>query len=331
VGVYVKKIAKIITGSREFLLLIFIAAIIIFLNFRSEYFLTFKNFDGLLANSSVAIIIAAGMTVLFISGGFDISTGNHLAFIGILLGILLGNGLSPLLAIIICLIMGIIDGLIIGMLVCKLKIEPFIVTLGAMYIFRGVAFFAGNSSKAKTTLTTPSFSKFTESFLSISQSRLFNVEYINFYMLIIVIVFTLFLAKNAFFRQNYYIGGNESSARLTGIKVDLLKIFNYILVSFMVAVAAILRTSRIGVASATSGGESLGLTIIAGTIIGGASLRGGSGSIIGSMLGIFLMMLINNGITIMGINPVFSQIAVGVILLVSVLIDEVSRRRDIRK
>jgi len=326
----VNRVVKRIFDSREFLLLIFIAVVIIFIGFRSDYFLTLKNLDGLLANSSVAIIMAVGMTILFVSGGFDLSTGNHLSFIGILMGILLGNGVPLPAAIVMCLIMGIIDGLIIGVLVSKFRIEPFIVTLGATYIFRGVAFLAGNSSKVKATLTTPSFSGFQESFLKISQGRLFSIETINYYMLAIVIIFTLFLAKNAFFRKNFYVGGNESSARLAGIKVDFLKIFNYTLVSFMVAVAAILRTSRLGVASATSGGESLGMAIIAGTIVGGASLRGGSGSIIGSMLGIFLIMLINNGITILGINPVYSQIAVGLILLVSVLIEEVAKKPGFR-
>ena len=324
------KITKRILSSRQFLLLVFIAVIIIFLGIKSDYFLTLKNLDGLFANSSVAIIIATGMTVLFVSGGFDISTGNHLAFIGILLGILLGNGVPTFIAIFICLIMGVIDGIIIGTLVAKFQVDPFIVTLGAMYIFRGVAFLAGNSSKVKATLTTPSFSGFPESFLKISQNRLFNVENINFFMLAIVIIFTIMLAKNVFFRQNFYIGGSEPAAKLAGIKVDFVKIFNYALVSFMVAIAAILRTSRLSVASATSGGESLGLTIIAGTIIGGASLRGGKGSVIGSLLGIFLIMLIDNGITIMGINPVFSQITVGAILLISVLIDEIFKKPGFR-
>ena len=129
------------------------------------------------------------------------------------------------------------------------------------------------------------------------------------------------ITKNLFFRQNYYIGNNESAAKLLGMKIDKIKIFNYSLVAFMVAIATIIRASRVQTTTATSG-EFLGLEVVAAVIIGGASLKGGEGSVLGSFLGIVLLTFIFNAIVVLGKNPVYYELIVGVILLASATINE---------
>ena len=149
-------------------------------------------------------------------------------------------------------------------------------------------------------------------------------------MIAIVMIFYFLLSKNVWFRQNFYIGGNESAARLVGINVDRMKIFNYALVSTLVAVAAILRVSRLKSAAAGSG-EDMALIVIAAVVIGGASLDGGRGSILGSILGVVLISILQNGLIVIGTNPYFEKLFIGGFLLISVLINKYSRMMQAKK
>jgi len=316
------KILGKIFRSREFILLLVIGIVFVIIGTRSEYFFTMYNIQGLLLNISVYTIIGIGMTILFVSGGFDMSVGTHMAFLGIIAGVLMGNGVPVFISIVLTLILGIIDGIILGLIVTKLKVNPFVATLGAYFIFRGLAFLIGITSKVRAAPSTASIKDFPESFRRIGGDEIYGIEYVNIYMLSFLIIFIILLARNVFFRQNYYVGGDINAARLAGIKVNIITIFNFALVSLMVAIAAMLRMSRVGTATATSGGQDTALLIIAAVIIGGASLRGGTGSILGTFFGVVLITTINNGITILGINPFYSQIVVGSILLLSVLMDE---------
>jgi ribose transport system permease protein len=325
------KILGKIFKSREFILLVVVCIVIAIVGTRSEYFFTLYNIQGLLLNISVYTIIGIGMTILFVSGGFDMSVGTHMAFLGIIAGVLMGNGVPVYLAITLTMILGLVNGVILGLIVTRLKVNPFVATLGAYFIFRGLAFLIGITSKVRTAPTTASIKDFPESFRSIGGGVFYGVEYINIYMFCLLVIFIILLARNVFFRQNYYVGGDVNAARLAGIKVNIITIFNFALVSLMVAIASILRISRVGTATATSGGQDTALLIIAAVIIGGASLRGGTGSIFGTFLGVVLIATINNGITILGINPFYSQIVIGSILLFSVLMDEfLIRSRSMR-
>jgi len=316
------RILKKLFFKRESILIIVILIIITIAGIKTDSFLSVQNFKSILFNVSVNSIIAAGMTILFISGGFDLSAGSVLASIGIILGILLVNKVPFFIAIFISLLIGITIGICIGLIITKLEINPFITTLGAMFIFRGMAFLIGEArSMDAVGIGTPSFSGFPEVFNKIASGTFYGIEYIVFYMVVIIIILYIFLLKNKFFRQNYYLGGNEKAARLIGIKIDKLKIFNYGFVGLMVAIAAVLRASRVGTVSA-SNGEWLGLEVVAAVIVGGASLGGGEGSIFGSFLGVFLISIINNATTLIGLNPYFNNFFVGLILLLSVIINK---------
>jgi len=313
-------------ASREFILLAIVITVFVIFWRQSDIFLTINNLSGLFYNISYLSIIAVGMTVLFISGGFDMSTGSHSAFLGIILGIMLVSGVPVYAAILLIIMLGIMDGIIIGLIVTKLQVNPFVTTLGFLFIFRGAAILVAFTSEYGKGHSGLSVRNFPDSFLSIGGGNIMGIEYINLYMIAILIIIFILATRNVFFRQSLYVGGNAVSARLAGIKINIVTIFNFALVSLMVAIATILKISRINSASATAGGQEVGLSIIAAVIIGGASLRGGSGSVIGSVLGVILISTINNGMVLLGINPFYSQIFVGGILLGSVLFDELTRR-----
>ena len=136
-----------------------------------------------------------------------------------------------------------------------------------------------------------------------------------------MIILQILSTKNVFFRQNYFLGSNERAARIVGIKVNILKIFNYTLIGTMVALATVLRASRVGATTAGIAGPTFPLVMIAAVVLGGGSLKGGTGSVFGSFLGVLFISLLNNMMTLLGINPFYNTLLIGIVLLASVLID----------
>jgi len=327
------RIIKRIVKSREFFLLIIIAALLLVLDLRSEFFFTIENLKGLMLNISVYGIVAAGITILFVSRGIDLSIGTVMATLGVVLGEMLGRGFPIPLVIILVLILGAAIGTSIGLLVTKVKINPFIVTLAYFFCFRGLAFILGLFSKeAKGEV--PFFGDFPAAFNRIAGGTFYGVEYIIFYAIAIVIIYQVLLSKNVFFRQNFFLGGNEYSARVVGIKINVLKIINYMLVTTTGAIAIILRASRVQGTSATFGYPSFALIVITAVILGGGSLKGGAGSVVGSFLGVVLISTIYNAMIMLGINPYYTEFTVGLILLFAVLLDELIKKipgRSLRK
>jgi len=307
--------------SREFFLFALIIILAVFMYFKTDTFFTLANIKSMTLIISVNSIIAAAMTVLFISGGFDLSSGSVMAFLGVMIGIFISSGINFIIVIIIVLALGTAIGSSIGFVVTKGGVNPFIATLGAMFMFQSLAFVIGLASPKMVAVGIPTFSFFDSPITKIAGGALFGIENSFYYMLAILIIFSVLIVKNRFFRQSYYIGGNEDASRLLGIKVDRIKIFNYALVSFMVAFATILKASRFEQTSA-SWGESLGLEVVAAVIIGGASLKGGEGSIIGSFLGIVLLTLIFNIIVLLGKNPLYYEFSVGIILLATAVLND---------
>ncbi len=155
---------------------------------------------------------------------------------------------------------------------------------------------------------------------------MFSFQFPIYIMLVVVIVGEILLRRWRFFRQSYFIGGNERSARLSGINVDRVKILNYVLMGVLAALTGLLVTGRMGTAS-VSAGQGVELQVISACVIGGASLAGGEGSVLGSLLGVILMALILNGLNLLGINPYWQTIVVGGVLVLTAAADALSRRR----
>jgi len=309
---------KRIIGQREFSIFVIIVAIFIIMSFTSPYFLTKTNIHSLVLALSITAILAVGMTNLLISGGFDLSVGSVVGFTGIVAALLIKKAGMPLvLAIIITLVLGALIGLFNGFIVAKVGINPFIVTLAGLSLFRGLTYIVNRGQQV---------AQLGDSFNSIGQAVFLDVQLPIYYALLFVIIGDVLLRKNKFLRQNYFIGGNERASRLLGIHVDKVKIINYMLMSTIAAFAGIVMTSRMGAAMVYAG-TGLELRVITAVIIGGASLSGGEGSAIGAFLGSLIMVLTINILSLLNVSIYWQTFVIGGILLLAVTLDTLNVKR----
>ncbi|UCD43305.1 MAG: ABC transporter permease [Chloroflexota bacterium] len=306
-----------LASFREFVLLLVIIAFTIIMALASPIFITRLNIEAILLALSVEATIAVGMVVLLISGGLDLSVGSTLAFVGVVTGLALTAGISSPLSILIGLLAALSVGLLNGSLVAKLKINPFITTLGTMITIRGLLLIL---AEGRAVLNLP------KSFTVVGQGRLFGIQYPIFILLILVVGGDLLLRNSRFFRQSYYIGGNENAARLSGINVDLVKIFNYCLVAVLAGTAGLMITARFGSSSLTVG-TGIELRVITACIIGGASLSGGEGSVLGAFLGALFMGMLANALNLLGVDVYYQSFVTGLILILAVVFDVLNERR----
>ncbi len=306
-----------LTDMREFMLLVIILLAGVFLTVASPVFLTADNLLAVLLNLTSESIVAIGMTVLLVSGGFDLSVGSAVALSGAIAGLSLVAGAPTPVGVLMGLLVGTAVGLGNGLVIAKLRINPFITTLAMMQIVRGILYVLIGSR---------SVSGLPESFKIIGQGNLWGVQFPILIALVLIVLGDLFLRRSRFFRQNYYIGGNERAAILSGIRVNRMKIFNYTLTGFLAGLAGVVMAARFGSASATTGAN-LELRVISAVIIGGASLAGGEGTVLGAFLGTLLMALITNALTLLGIDPYWNTLVIGATLLLAVLIDTIGKAR----
>jgi ribose transport system permease protein len=290
------------------------------MSFASPVFLDKGNLGAILLALSVEGTIAVGMMLLLISGEFDLSVGSTLGFTGVVTGLALQSGVPAFLAILIGLIAALCVGLVNGLLVAKMQINSFITTLGTSIAVRGLLLVLAHG---RAVLNLPA------SFTIIGQGNLLGFQYPIYVLLIIVIVGDILVRNTRFFRQNYYIGGNEKAARLSGINVDFVKIVNFCIVALLAGVAGLLITARFGSSSLTVG-TGVELRVITATIIGGASLSGGQGSVFGAFLGALFMGMLANALNLLGVDIYWQNLITGAILIGAVLIDVISERRKTR-
>ena len=304
-----KVIKKIFSFRETALLLITIFSIIILGALRPAFFNSINIF-GILYSISVNAIIIGAMTILFVSGGFDMSVGSVLGLSGTIVAMLLKNGMSIPLAILVTIIFGIIMGAIMGYFISYVRINPFIVTLSGWFVYGSLIYLVGKGN----------VSGFTKSFGLLSSYKIVNVPVIILFSLVIVIIFEFLLRKNMFFRQSFFIGGNEAAAELVGIKVRKVKFILYALTSAMAAIAGIFLTARFQAAYSVAGSENA-FQIITAVIIGGASLKGGKGSVLGSFIALIFVALLYNALVLFQVSLLWNKIVIGLTLIIAVYLD----------
>jgi ribose transport system permease protein len=305
--------------QRELSIFIVVLIVAAGLRIASPNFLSQANLTALVLGLSFNAIAAVGMTVLLISGGFDLSIGASLALAGAVAGMVMTKfGMPAPIGILAGLLAGAAVGLANGLIIAKVGVNPLIATLGMQQVARGIVFLLTSG------LGIPNLP---DEFNVIAQGKLATLQFPIYIMLVVVIVGEILLRRWRFFRQSYFIGGNERSARLSGINVDRVKILNYILMGTLAALSGVLLTARMGTAS-VSAGLGVDLQVISACVIGGASLAGGEGSVLGSLLGVILMALILNGLNLLGINPYWQTIVIGGVLILTVAVDALNRRRS---
>ncbi|MGI9860927.1 ABC transporter permease [Moorella naiadis] len=303
-------------------LLVALLLLIIIFTYVSPNFLTWDNFSNMFLSFALIGIVAAGMTVVIISGGFDLSVGSNMALTGVIVGSIMHGGLPQWLAIVAGLVVGVAVGLLNGMSIAKVKINPLITTLASMIIVRGLAFIYSKGLSFGIYGTEPIFPDFGYW----GRGLLAGLPMPVVLMFLVVAGIYVLLNKTVFGREVYAIGGNEEAARVCGINVEKTQILIYLLMGLLAAFAGIILASRLsaGVPSAGTGYE---LNAIAAVVLGGASLSGGQGRVEDTILAVLVLGVLGNGFVLLGLSSFLQDVARGVVLLLAVGIDQVRQRR----
>jgi ribose transport system permease protein len=302
---------------RESILILVILISAVAMTLVSPVFLSWPNIEAILLGLTTDGTVAVGMAMLFVAGGLDLSVGSTLAFTGVVAGLALAAGVPVFPAVILALLAALAVGLVNGLLIARLEINPFIVTLGLMITVRGLLLVIAHG---QAVLNLP------ESFTVIGQGRLAGIQYPIFVTLILVVVGDVLLRHTRFFRQSYYVGGNERAARLSGVNVARVKVFNYCATAVLAGISGLMITARFGAASVTVG-NGLELRVITATIIGGASLSGGEGTVLGAFLGTLFLGVLANALNLLGVDVYWQNLITGLMLILAVVFDAANERR----
>jgi len=315
----IQTVVRRIFEIREIVILLLVLLLGVFMAFRSPQFLTQANAKTIGNYMANDMIIGAFLTISLIAGNTDFSVGSNMGCSGFVCGLLLNAGYSIPVCILCGLLVGIAIGALNAFIVVNLKVLPMIATMGTWMAFKGAGLMIINSQ---------TLSNFPVAFKNIVQEwNLFGVSTLIVVMLVVSVIAMILLKYVSFFHQAYFIGSNPESARLSGINVTRFVYSLYMIIGGCSALAGILATSRYGSAPASLG-QGVEFRVISALLIGGVSLNGGEGSILGTFLGILLMALISNALTLFGIDTNLQNVLIGSIMVISVAIDEANRRRQ---
>lgn len=305
-----KQLSGILRTIGPFIGLLIIMAIITILN---PGFLSPTNLLNVLRQVSINALIAFGMTFVILTGGIDLSVGSILALSSAVSASLMASGMDPVLAVLIGLLAGAVLGAINGVFIAKGKVAPFIATLATMTIYRGLTLMLTDGRPVSGLGDSAAFEMF-------GRGYFFGIPMPAITMMIAFVILYLILKKTTFGRRVYAVGGNEEAAILSGIKADRIKIYVYSLTGFLAALAGMILTSRLNSAQPTAG-TMYELDAIAAVVLGGTSLTGGRGWIVGTLIGALIIGVLNNGLNLLGVSSFFQQVVKGCVILLAVLID----------
>jgi ribose transport system permease protein len=306
-----------LSAARQFGTVIGLVVLSIVLWALTPHFLTVPNLLNVAQQTSINAIVAVGMTYVIVSGGIDLSVGSIVALSGVALGLALQEGHSTAAAILTGLMVGVACGLLNGTLVSWGGLPPFIVTLGMMSVARGAALLVTEGRPV---------SGFEGGFRSLATGQ---VGFIPAPVVATAVVYAaahLLLARTTFGRYVYAIGGNEEATRLSGVPVRLHKTLIYAVSGLMSAIAAVILTARLNSAQPIAG-MMYELDAIAATVIGGTSLMGGEGTLLGTLVGALIMGVLRNGLNLLGVSSFLQQIVIGGVIIGAVLVDTMLKKQ----
>jgi ribose transport system permease protein len=284
----------------------------------SPNFARFNNIVGILLSTAVNGILAVGVSFVIVTGGIDLSVGTVMTLCSVMTGVVISFwGLPIPLGILAGLATGALCGCINGTCVAKLRLPPFIATLGMMMVSKGLSLVISG--------TKPIYFLATPTFRQIAMGTFFGIPYAVFIFFGAAIVASLILTRTILGRYAFALGSNEEAARLSGINVDRWKIGIYTLEGLFVGLAGIVMASRLNSAQPALG-QGYELEAIAAVVIGGTSLSGGEGSILGTIIGAFIMSVLTNGLRILSIPQEWQTVVIGVIVILAVYTDILRRQ-----
>jgi len=274
------------------------------------------NLSAILRNLAFEGFLAVGMMLMLVGGVFDLSVGAMASMAGVVTGWLMKNAGAPVpLAVLGGLAVAALGGFLNGFMVAKVRVNALITTLGTMGIFKGVALLIGG----------PGITFLPASFTRFGQAEPLGVQTPVWLLLALALVAHYCLAHTRFFRQYYYLGSNPKAAHLSGINVERLQVFSFTLMGLIAGLAGIIYASRIATASSTVGdGKELGA--ITAVILGGASLSGGKGTIVGALIGVYFMALMQNVLILLRVSSEWQSILLGAVLVTAVAVDSMMNR-----
>jgi ribose transport system permease protein len=273
----------------------------------TDRFLTTLNITNVLVQAAVIAVVAMGMTFVILGGGFDLSVGSTVAMTGCV-------------AAAVMMETGAMIGLANGLAVTVLKVNPFITTLGTMVIVRGAVFLFSDSQQIPIDGTLP------RQFLDFAVGRFLGVHYLVWVPAILLVVLSWVLARTRYGRNLYATGGNREAAYLSGIRVDRMVASTYVWCGALAGVAGVMLCSRLQSGQPTSG-EFYELTAIAAVVLGGAALHGGEGRLYKTVIGVFIMVVLGNGLNLLNVDSHWQRVAVGAVIIAAAALDQLRHRR----
>lgn len=313
----------------RFGVLIFMILLLIFFQSQNSNFLSQRNILNILTEVSIYGIMAVGMTFVILTAGIDLSVGSILAVCAILAAKLIKGdnftvvdanawgGMSWLIGLAICMVMGTVIGWLHGLGVTRLRLPPFIVTLGGMTIWRGLTLVINDGAP---------IAGFDNGYLWWGQGRILGIAVPVWIFALVSVLGWLALHKTRWGRFVYAIGGNPEASRLAGVNVKRVLVSVYVIIGCLAGLAGFILSARLGSAEAVAG-ISYELRVIASVVIGGTSLMGGYGRISGTVIGAIIMGVLINGLVLMNVSAYYQQIITGLIIILAVSFDTYAKSR----
>lgn len=310
-----------VTGSSNFgIFIALVLMVVVFTVMKNSYF-SKNNIMNILVSCSVVGLVAIGETYLMIAGQIDMSCGSVSAFSGVLVALLLQDGWGMVPAILVTLLVGVVIGLVNAFLVTKMEISFFIATLATQSIFRGLAFIIGGGKSIGVS---------NQAFLKIGTTRILGIYLPIIIFLVFFLVFALILAKTRFGRSIYMVGGNKTAARLAGIQPKKVVGGLFVLSAVMAALGGIILAARMN-SGQPSASEALAFDAVTGCVLGGIAMSGGIGNMTGAFIGLLIMQGFNNGLSVLGVQSFWQEVAKGLLLIVALAFDLLRRKQRERE
>jgi ribose transport system permease protein len=292
---------------RTYAVLILIVLLMIILTLSSEAFLTPRNLLNILNQNTPLAIIASALTLVIIVGGFDLSTAAIFAVASVTAAWIAIN-YNPYIGLLVAPLIGMVLGYLNGIIITSLKVHSFLSTIATSLVFRGMAILITGGFLIPVRM---------EEFTWLGREKIFDIHVAVYILLIFAIISTFILNRTTIGRYIFAIGGNEDASILSGIKVNLVKIFAFSFCGFASGIAAAVQVSRISLGTSQAG-LGMELQAIAAVILGGTSIYGGSGAVWRSIAGVMLLALINNGFNILNADPFYKDLTTGLVIIAAV-------------
>lgn len=309
-----KSMIKKITGFKEIGVIVPLAVLIIIFSCTSDIFLTTNNLLNITRQISIKGLLGIAMTFVIITGGIDLSVGSVIAFSSTLTASAIKDYQLPVLAaVVIGIAVGTLTGLVNGILIAYVNMPAFITTMGTMTILRGLGYIY---TQGYPIYDLP------QGFRAIGQGNIGIIPVSAVILVVVAILAFMILSKTVFGRHIYAVGGNIEAARMAGIRVKRVQLYVYMISGFISGIAAVVQGARVGSGLPTIG-QGFEMDAIASVVIGGAAMAGGSGTILGTLLGSLILGVLDNGLSLLNVDSYVMNVISGVVVILAVLIDQV--------